>query len=108
MTERSKGTQKPELEPPQFSFIMNIAKLLDHDSEFHNPWIVVTLPEIDLSSLSKPSPFLAVAQLIRSTISDARRRPPVGQIIQQHVNVRNAPMGPAYWRCREPNIVPSS
>ncbi|KAM3076791.1 hypothetical protein ACMFMG_003737 [Clarireedia jacksonii] len=108
MPEATPVIKRAAMEPPQFSFIMNISKLLQHNPEFHNPWIVVSVPEIDPFSLSERCPIVDIARQIRTTILDARRRSPVEQILNQHCNVRNAPIGPAYWGCREPNIAVSS
>lgn len=108
MTETSRLAQKQDIGPPQFSFVMNIAKLLQHDSQFHNPWIVITVPGIEKSELSERSPILAVAKHIRTTIIDARRLAPVQQILDQHSCVRDTPMGPVHWGCLEPNVAVSS
>ncbi|KAF4629191.1 hypothetical protein G7Y89_g8954 [Cudoniella acicularis] len=108
MPDISQLTKNQGSGPPNFSFIMNIARLLENDPEFHNPWLVITLPDLEASSLSEHSAILAAANHIRAAIVDARRLEPVRQILQQHEHVRDTPMGPRDWGCREPNVAVSS
>ena len=72
--------------PPQFSIIMNIAKLLQHNPEqlvLHNPWLVIPIPVLRVVTVPESAPVLLVASHIRSIV-DARRPAPVQQIIDQH------------------------
>lgn len=108
MPEVSQLADKQAPGPPQFSFVMNIAKLLQQDSDFHNPWIVVTVPDLKATDLSSRAPIIAAACNIRDTIVDVRRVAPVQQILDQHSHVRDTPIGPVDWGCREPNLAVSS
>lgn len=108
MPEISQLAQKQDTGPPQLSFVMNIARLLKHDSQFHNPWIVITLPDLQATELSKRDPIVAAAKHIRTAISEARQLAPVRQILDQHSSVRDIPIGTASLGCREPNVLVSS
>lgn len=108
MPEISQLAQKNGSGAPQLSFVMNIARLLKHNSQFHNPWIVIPVPDLEATELFSRNPILAAANNIRTAISDARQLAPVRQILDQHSSVRKTPMGVADWGCREPNIVVSS
>ena len=87
---------------------MNIAKLLQHSSELHNPWLVIPIPPQSEARAPEITSTLKSAAHIRSTILDARRPGPIQHIIEQHAQTKSTPIGPADWGCREPNVVVSS
>lgn len=95
-------------EPPHFSFTLNIAKLLQKDSQFHNPWILIPAPDIEATDLSRRSPIIATAKQLRAIISDTRQLGPVRHILEQHSNVQSAPMAiKGYGSCEQNTILSS-
>ncbi|PSS27477.1 hypothetical protein M430DRAFT_14748 [Amorphotheca resinae ATCC 22711] len=108
MPEMSQLAAKKAAGPPQFSFVMNVGRLLQQNAEFHNLWLVIPTPDPEVEALPKCPPVIQAASHIRAAIVDARRPAPVQQIIDQHSNVRNSPLGPVDWGCQEPNVVVSS
>jgi hypothetical protein len=108
MPEMSQLAAKKAAGPPQFSFVMNVGRLLQQNPEFHNSWLVIPIPDPEVEALPKCPPVIQAASHIRAAIVDARRPAPVRQIIDQHSNVRSSPLGPVDWGCREPNVVVSS
>jgi hypothetical protein len=108
MPEVSQLAQKKTAGPPQLSFMLNIARLLQEDSQFHNPWVLVMTPDLESTDLSRRSPIIAAAKHFRGVVSDSHRLAPIRTILEQHSNVRNTPIGLKDWGCREPNITLSS
>ena len=103
-TEQTKGS----LTIPQFSFVMNMSKLLRHAPVLHNPWVIISIPRFTLPHTQKTQAIIQVAKHIRSTISDARRPQAIRQIIDQHKKARSKPMRPRHFASPEPNIILSS
>ncbi|KAJ6080305.1 hypothetical protein N7467_010058 [Penicillium canescens] len=100
---------KASLHPPtahNFGLVVDISEQLQTEANLYNPWYMMPLPDpMPSSEYSTPS-MTRLATHIRHTIDEAQQPECIGEVVEQHRQLKKDPMVPKTYgsRAAQPRI----